>query len=116
VSSDYVSRILTATSSKPDCVGIHLLYFADGVLAGFAYHSMKYTSWHETRDESTGYVHYYRNPNHLNPVRREHAVRCPFPDASFYEDRAYSMQLRDYLRTEEYIVEPIYCYLFKNRK
>jgi Glycosyl transferase family 2 len=116
VASDYVEKILAAAASGPDCVGMHLLHFVDGVLAGFSYHSIKYATWHQSTDRSTGYIRYYRNPNHLNPVRREHAVRCPFPDVSFGEDRAYSMQVRTFLKTERYIVEPIYYYLFRRAK
>jgi glycosyltransferase involved in cell wall biosynthesis len=116
VSSDYVDKIIAATVARPDCVGMHLLHFNDGVLAGFSYHSIEYTTWHQGTDEATGYIRYYRNPNHLNPVKRDHAVRCPFPDISSGEDRVYSMQLRPYLKTERYIVEPIYYYLFKSGK
>jgi len=111
VSSDYVERILKATQSKPDCVGMHLLHFRDAVLKGFTYHSVKYASWYEEVDRSTGYLRFYRCPNHLNPVRREHALKCRFPDCSFGEDRVYSMKLRKCLVTEEYVVEPIYFYL-----
>jgi glycosyltransferase involved in cell wall biosynthesis len=110
VSSDYVDRILKATTSRPDCVGMHLLHFQDGVLIGFTYHSIRYKGWHQGVDESTGYVRFYRNPNHLNPVRREHALRCRFPEISFGEDRVYSFKLRKLLATEEYIFEPIYYY------
>ena len=116
VSSDYVSRILAATRSSPDCVGMHLLRFDDGVLTGFAYHSVRYASWHQNRDQSTGYMRFYRHPNHLNPVKREHALRCRFPDISFGEDRVYSRELRKYLRSEEYVVEPIYYYLYRTSK
>jgi hypothetical protein len=92
---------------------MNLLHFNDGVLAGFAYHTIRYTSWRHSQDAATGYFRYCKNPNHLNPVRREHALRCPFPEISMGEDRVYSMQIRKYLKTEEYIVVPIYYYLFR---
>jgi glycosyltransferase involved in cell wall biosynthesis len=116
IACDYVEKILAAMVSGPDCVGMHLLHFVDGVLAGFTYHSIKYSNWHHSTDHSTGYIRYYRNPNHLNPVKREHALQCRFPDISFGEDRTYSMQIRKFLKTERYIVEPIYYYLFRSRK
>jgi hypothetical protein len=95
---------------------MHLLHFNDGVLTGFSYHSVRYESWHQSADRSTGFLRFYRSPNHLNPVRREHALRCRFPLVSFGEDRVYSRELRKYLASEEYVVEPIYHYLFRSTK
>jgi glycosyltransferase involved in cell wall biosynthesis len=115
VSSDYVAKILQATETKPDCVGMHLLHFRDQELIGFTYHSLKYASWHQSVDQSMGYVRFYRCPNHLNPVRKKHVMKCRFPDSSLAEDRVYSLRLREHLRTEEYIPEPIYYY-FQTRK
>ena len=115
IACDYVEKVLAAAAAGPDCVGMHLLHFVDGVLAGFTYHSIEYSRWHQSTDRSTGYIRYYRNPNHLNPVRREHALRCPFPDISRGEDHAYSMRIRPFLKTERYIVEPIYYYLFRTK-
>jgi glycosyltransferase involved in cell wall biosynthesis len=112
VSSDYVDRILKATASRPDCVGMHLLHFVDGKLNGFTYHSIRYRGWHQAVDESTGYMRFYRCPNHLNPVRRKHALKSRFPEVSYGEDRIYSFNLRKHLVTEEYILEPIYYYYF----
>jgi len=116
VSSDYVEKILKALESNPDCVGMHLLHFNDGSLAGFTYHSLSYSSWFESKDISTGFMRYYRNPNHLNPIKRNLALKCPFPESSWGEDRDYSKNILQYLRTEEYIVEPIYYYLFRSKK
>jgi glycosyltransferase involved in cell wall biosynthesis len=116
VSSDYVKRILQATASKPDCVGIHLLHFRNDALIGFSFHSVRYTCWHEESDLATGYIRAYRCPNHLNPVRREYALKCRFPDSSFAEDRVYSLKIREYLRSEEFILEPIYCYLSTDKR
>lgn len=117
VSCDYVDLIMkTIESSEPDCIGIHLLHFNDGVLGGFTYHSLAYTSWHENTDTSTGFKRYYRNPNHLNPIRRDIAVKVPFPKTSWGEDRDYSKNILLFLHKEFYIVEPIYYYLFRSKK
>ena len=116
VSSDYVERILGALEGEPDCVGIHLLHFNDNTLAGFTYHSLDYRSWFQDKDTSTGMMRYYRNPNHLNPIRREHALKVLFPEISMGEDREYSKNILQYLKTEKYIVEPIYYYLFRSKK
>lgn len=116
VSSDYVSKILEAIQSKPDTVGMHLLHFNDGNFAGLTYHSLRYQSWFENQDKSTGLMRYYRNPNHLNPVRREHALSTKFPDISMGEDKDYSGKLLKKLKTEQYITEPIYYYFFRSNK
>lgn len=116
ISSDYVQKILKAIESKPDCVGIHLLHFHDGSLVGFTYHSLRYSSWFEVKDTVVGFMRYYRNPNHLNPVKREIAIKCSFPNTSWGEDRDYSKNILQYLKTEEYICEPIYYYLFRSKK
>jgi len=116
VSSDYVSKILDALKTNPDCVGIHLLHFNDGNLAGFTYHSLKYNKWFEERDMTTGLMRYYRNPNHLNPVKRELALQTPFPEVDWGEDRDYSQRILKLLNTEEYVTEPIYYYMFRSKK
>ena len=116
LASDYVSKILEAVKSNPDVVGMHLLHFNDGALAGFTYHSLKYDSWSENRDTATGFMRYYRNPNHLNPVKRQHALKTKFPEISMGEDKEYSKNLLKLLKSEEYITEPIYYYLFRTSK
>jgi len=117
VSDDYVDLILEAIDKKPDVVGIHLLHFEDGVHKGLTYHSIKYDCWwDEVNKENPSLRNYYRNPNHLNPVRKEHAVRAMFPEINMGEDRQYSMGLLKYLKTEEYIKSPIYTYLYRSRK
>ena len=116
VSSDYISKTLNAIQSKPDCVGIHLLHIEDNNLKGFTYHSLRYKSWYDTTDINTGYKRYYRNPNHINPIKRDIALKCPFPDISMGEDKEYSKNILQYLKTEEYIIEPIYYYLYRTNK
>jgi glycosyltransferase involved in cell wall biosynthesis len=116
VSSDYISKILDALEKDPDVVGMHLLHFNDGAFAGLTYHSLKYRSWFENQDKSTGLMRYYRNPNHLNPVRRKYAIKTRFPEISMGEDKDYSGNLLQYLETEEYITEPIYYYLYRTNK
>ena len=116
VSFDYVEKILGSLKSNPDTVGMHLLHFNDDNFAGLTYHSLKYRSWFENRDLTTGLMRYYRNPNHLNPVKREYALKTKFPGISMGEDKEYSKNILKFLESEEYIVEPIYYYLFRTKK
>lgn len=117
VSSDYIEKILNALESKPDCVGIHLLHKEDGILRGLTYHSLKYdTWWDEINNENSNLKNYYRNPNHLNPVRREYALQTGFPEINNGEDKWYSQNILKFLKTEEYIETPIYEYLVRTNK
>lgn len=116
VAQDYVSKILEAIKTKPDCVGIHLLHFNDGNLTGLTYHNLKYDNWFEQREDVIGLVRYYRNPNHLNPVKREYAIQCFFPKISHGEDKVYSTNILKYLHTQEVILEPIYYYFYRSNK
>lgn len=116
VSDDYVQKVLEAIKSNPDVVGIHLLHFENGKQTGLTYHSIKYDKWWEEKKNGESLIRYYRNPNHLNPVRKEYAIRVMFPDINMGEDRDYSKNLKWMLKTEEYIPEPIYTYLFVTNK
>ena len=117
VSADYIEKILTALESKPDCVGIHLLHKEDGILRGLTYHSLKYdTWWDEVNNENSNLKNYYRNPNHLNPVRRDYALQTGFPEINNGEDKWYSQNILKFLKTEEYIETPIYEYLVRTNK
>ena len=117
VSDNYVELILKAIESKPDVVGIHLLLYDDGKHTGLAYHSLKYDSWwDEPNKDNPSLRNYYRNPNHINPVKREHAVATMFPHITIGEDRQYSMGILKYLKSEVYIEEPIYFYLCRSVK
>lgn len=117
VSDDYVEQILKALETKPDVVGIHLLHYEDGQHKGLTYHSLKYNSWwDEQNKENPNLRNYYRNPNHLNPVKKMHAIRTMFPSINMGEDKEYSKNLLKYLKTESYIEKPIYTYLFRSLK
>lgn len=117
VSSDYVSKILSAIETEPDVVGIHLLMTTDGVTEEKTFHSIVYTHWFDEQDPDKPWLkRYYRNPNHLNPVKREHALKVMFPEISMGEDKVYSTNLLQYCKTEIYIKEPIYFYDFRSKK
>ncbi len=105
VSDNYVSEILKATESSPDVVGMEgTLFKADQIPKKFI-HSLKYDKWFE-KDSV-----YYRNPNHLNPVKRELALRVMYPTKTVGEDFDYSTRLKSLLKTEVMIdVNPIYFY------
>ena len=113
----YIGEILEGIKYKPDVIGIHLIMDHDGKHSERTYHSLRYGYWyHEPDQENFGRLKYYRNPNHLNPVKRELAVQVKFPEINQGEDKDYSMRLLPLLNTEYYIPLPIYFYEYRSVK
>lgn len=109
----YIEDVLLKINiSNPDVIGFKLNYFVNGNLSGIAYHSLEYSSWSESYNKSTSMKDYYRNPNHLNPVKSNLAKQVMYPKINMGEDKDYSMRLLPLLKTQEYIDKPIYNYFF----
>lgn len=106
----YVSEILKALGSRPDCVGINGTISTNGWDFKKWYISREYADWSEDGDV------YYRTPNHISPVRRELALQVRFPELVHGEDLVYSQGLLPLLKTEVKIEEPIYYYDFRHPK
>jgi len=104
VSDDYVSKILQAIQEDSDCCSLQGLMTNKRGVFKFI-HSLEYKSWFKNGDM------YYRYPNHLNPVKRELALKIGFPNISKGEDRYYSDHLYPLLKTEAKITGTIYYYL-----
>jgi len=104
ISPFYVSKILEAIESKPDCVGLEGIIIQKNIGPRKFIHSIQYDDWFEENDI------YYRCPNHLNPIKRDIACFVGFPDISYHEDVDFSKRVKEHLKTEVYIKEPIYFY------
>lgn len=109
VADDYLPRILAAIASGPDVVGIEGVMTRNGKFPQRFIHSIKYDHWFD--DGQFPNKTYYRNPNHLNPVRRELAIAAGFPEITTGEDQEYSRRLYPLLKTEVFIDGPMYYYL-----
>jgi glycosyltransferase involved in cell wall biosynthesis len=110
VSDDYVARITSCLAEEPDVVGMEGVITVDGENPRPFIHSLRYNSWFEAGGT------YYRNPNHLNPVRSVLAKAVDIPDVNFAEDREYSRLLLPMLKTEAYLERPIYFYEYRSAK
>lgn len=112
VAPNYVPLILEALESEPDVVGMNLIMTTNGKKAERSFHSLKFKVWSE---KPYGLLNdhkvYFRNPNHLNPVKRELALKVKFPKINEAEDKDYSKRLLPLLGEEVYIAQPIYFYL-----
>lgn len=114
VSDDYVSKILKAIETSPDCCGIegeidHIKRMRPGIryrrrCKQKFIHSNRYTKWYEQNEI------YYRCPNHLNPIKRILAGQIMFPEKNQAEDRDFSLRILQLLKTEVYIEGIIYYY------
>ena len=117
VSDDYVELILSSIQNKPDVVGFKLDYFVDGVLTGVAEHTIKNNEWKTLNSNSSPYRYLFlRNPNHLNPIKREIALKIPYQKINHGEDRIFSSQVYELLKSENYIDKAIYYYYFRTKK
>lgn len=117
VSDNYISSILDCIEKKPDAIGIELNFYHNRALRGIAYHSAKNAGWWERDSTKPGYEkEYYRFINHLNPVKRELAIKCPFPEENRGEDMEYSRKLFKLIKSELYITTPIYNYYYNSLK
>ncbi len=105
VSPDYVSSILKAIETEPDCVAITGIFTQNGAKPKPFYHSLQHKKWFT---EKTGF---YRSPNHLNPIKREIVLQVGYSDMRRGEDFDFSTRVSNLLKTETKIETCIYYYL-----
>lgn len=110
VPNDYVDRVLKGLMTNPDCTSLTgRIVFSDGYSRPFV-HSLRYDRWIDDHENKV----YYRPPNHLNAIKREHAVKVGFPQINLGEDRHFSVNIRQYLKKESWIDGEIYEYRCRN--
>lgn len=110
VSDTYVEDILKVIETTDvDCCSLEGDITIDGGIPQKFIHSLKYKTWYE---EGVGADKvYYRNPNHLNVVKREIAKRVRFNDGMSYgEDADYSKRILPYLSVQGEIKNKLYYY------
>jgi len=109
VSFNYIDKVMHALLTEPDCCGMEGIMTTNGLEPKKFIHSNKYKKWFEQDGV------YYRNPNHLCPIKRSIAVSAKFPLVNHGEDRIFSEAIRPLLKKESYIDNPIYYYLFRRK-
>jgi glycosyltransferase involved in cell wall biosynthesis len=117
ISPDYIQLIINAIEdTKPDCIGIKgmMSVIHNNVVKSrrFFYHTIENNTYYES---NRGYE---RPPNHLNPIKRDIAIKYEFKDISMGEDTDWAMQICNNveLKTEKYIDKTIYFYNFNPLK
>ncbi len=58
---------------------------------------------------------YLRKTNHITAVKREHALKAPFPNVSNAEDKGYSEGVNRFLKSEFVIQKPMYHYKYSSQ-
>jgi glycosyltransferase involved in cell wall biosynthesis len=107
---NYLSEILTALDSGPDCVGFLIHMTTNGKHPQVCCHSLRFKAWAK-------HVHgydYVRGVTHFNPVRRELALKIGFPDLRFGEDKIYSDRITRICRKEVFINKKLFHYRYTN--
>lgn len=106
----YVDEVMSALGQRPDYVGWLVQCYSDGRPTAIAHHSLEHSTW------SNEGARYLRDISHLNPVRRQLALRADYRAGKRGqpEDRAWADQMRrgGYLKTEVVIPRIMYHYLF----
>lgn len=99
----YCAEIMQALGK--DYVGFHVKFFDDGVEMPPVIHSLKYSKWHQ---DDQGY---YRGVTHLNPIRRELALKGSFGTSrEAGEDAGWARTVTPFVKTENFIDKPMYFY------
>jgi glycosyltransferase involved in cell wall biosynthesis len=110
-----IEEIIKATKKNPDVIGINGMMTTDGksqvdweIRIGHPYKAVK----------KDGKEYYLRHPNHITPMKREHAIRVKFPAKTVFEDYEWAKALNDagYLKTQEIIDKPVYHYRCRTKK
>jgi glycosyltransferase involved in cell wall biosynthesis len=113
---DYaIEEILQAVTKNPDVIGINGIMTTDGknqvdweIRLGHPYKAI----------QKDGKEYYLRFPNHITPMKREHAIMVKFPDKTVFEDYEWAETLMKagYLKTQEIIDKPVYHYRCRTKK
>lgn len=106
---NYVSSILSALESKPDCVGFKIQMTTNGANPQTCIHSLRNKKW-EFKNGT-----YLRNVTHFNPVKRELALQVGFPNLRFGEDKVYSDKISKLCKKEVFIDDYLFNYRYSNK-
>lgn len=116
ISDHYVQRILPLLDGV-DYIGFRVQAYEDGVpLPGPTYHSLMCGSWFD-KTYADGSKSWHRNISHLNPIRRELALKVPMY-GGFAEDSRWAgeMSRLGIVKTEHFVDEVMYFYLSRTDK
>lgn len=105
VSNDYVSSFREAMEENRDCIGFMAQYSHNGFPGKNVKYSRETLVWNE--DATT----YYRNPQHLTPIKRGLVKRVPW-EGHYGADHTWSHRMTKLgiIRTETFVPKILYYY------
>lgn len=116
IAPDYISSIMEALDSRPDCVGFLEQVEGHGQKPLTSIWSNAYPKWMEGKEAAkTGYD-YVRNPFHKTPIRTTFVQQIGFNTTmTFAEDFDFSVRLKHsgLVKTEVFIDKVLYIYRYK---
>jgi hypothetical protein len=105
---DYISSILPLLDGV-DQIGFQLQCYMANKLLAPTYHSLSGSNWYSNENG------HYRDISHLNPMRRELALRKPM-SGGYGEDHRWADAMRGLVKTEHYVDKILYHYIARSRK
>jgi hypothetical protein len=111
ITDDYFA-VIEESGLTYDCIVLNGQMYRDSKEDLPFYHSLKYSKW--SQDEKG----YYRNPNHLNPIKTQIAKQIGFLNINEGEDYDFSKKVLEsgLLKTEYSHNKIQYLYMFENDK
>ncbi|HBR70464.1 TPA: hypothetical protein DIC20_03900 [Candidatus Dependentiae bacterium] len=111
VSQDFIKTIYEKLKIYPDCISLQGIVTTNNKNPHLFIHSIKYDKFFTENNI------YYRPPNHLNPIRRDIAIRFKFPSKYVSEDYDWAMQICNshLLKKEEEVTKPYYFYIYSSQ-
>lgn len=111
----YVIKIVEALKTKPDAVGLNGTMTTNGFRME-TWDISLFNAYITTK--KNGVPHYLRYHNHLSPLKKEIAIKFPFPHQRHGEDYVFAKAMHDAnaIREEVRIPEPMYLYRYENIK
>ena len=92
-----------------DQIGFQLQCYMANKLLAPTYHSLSGSNWYSNENG------HYRDISHLNPMRRELALRKPM-SGGYGEDHRWADAMRGLVKTEHYVDKILYHYIARSRK
>lgn len=118
INPKYVELLLEGIQKGVDCCSLKGVMTTNGKNPEIFEHSLIYDKWETIETAKEGEVKYIRTPNHLSCIKASIAKQFSFPEIRYGEDHIYSKALNNsgLLKTEHYINEILYYYLYTPNK
>lgn len=116
--NNYIELLLEGIDKGADCCSLKGIMTTDDKNPEIFEHSIKYDKYETIESAKEGEVKYLRFPNHLNCIKASIAKKFKFPETNWSEDTNWATQIHKsgLIKTEHYIPDVLYYYLYKNKK